>query len=156
MKINVIKLPGGGLIAATDMDEEKLKKFKNHEMFQIEIKNERNWKFHKKVIMFFLFCFEYWVSDNKYTDEATDFDEFRYELTILAGFKKVIWKLNGSFEYKAKSISYAKMDQEEFEHLYNALIQASMDTLFKDCDEYTLINDRGVEIPIYDKLRSFF
>lgn len=156
MKIYCIKLPGGALTPATDMDVEKMKRFKNHEMFQIEIKNERNWEFHKKVILFFIFCFEYWVSDNNYTDESTDFDEFRYELTILAGFRTVIWKINGTFEYKAKSISYAKMEQEEFERLYNALIQASMNTLFKDCDEYTVINDRGVEIPIYDKLRSFF
>jgi len=156
MKINVIKLPGGVLIPANDMEEEKLKKFKNHEMFQIAIKNERNWKFHKKVIMFFLFCFEYWVSNNKYTDESTDFDEFRYELTILAGFKKVIWKIDGSFECKAKSISYAKMQQEEFESLYSALIQAAMDTLFKDCDEYTVMNHNGVEVPIYDRLRGFF
>ena len=76
MKINVIKLPGGVLIPANDMEEEKLKKFKNHEMFQIEIKNERNWKFHKKVIMFFLFSFEYWVSNNKYTDRSNDVVEW--------------------------------------------------------------------------------
>lgn len=134
MKIECIKT-SVGLIPYNDLEADKFKRFKSGSMYGIEIKEQRNYGFHKKVFAFMNYCFEFWTNDNQYQTEQTSFDVFRANLTVLAGYKNVYYKIDGSVRVEAKSISYASMEQSDFEHYYQALIQAAMDKIFKDCDE---------------------
>ena len=52
----MIKNPGGALIPATDIDSESMKKFRNGEFYEIDIKLGRNPQFLKKAMCFFKFC----------------------------------------------------------------------------------------------------
>ncbi len=145
MKINFIKQPGGTLTPANDMESDKLIKFKTGQMYEVDMKLTRNPKFHGKVFAFFNFCFAHWKSDKEFIDESGQFDNFRKDLTIMAGYYDEYYNIHGDVRVEAKSLSYASMKPEVFEQCYKALITAAMMNIFKGAD------DR-----IYDQLVGFF
>jgi len=145
MKINFIKQPGGVLIPANDMESERLTKFKTGELYEVELKLTRNPAFHKKVFLFFNFCFKYWASDKGHMEESGQFDAFRKDLTILAGYYNEYFNIHGDVRIEAKSLSYASMKPEEFSQCYSALISAAMVNIFKGSDD-----------SIYDQLVGVF
>ena len=53
-----------------------------------------------------------------------NFDQFREDIIILAGFYNTFWRVDGTPRIKAKSISFGSMDEIEFEKLYTATIDA--------------------------------
>jgi hypothetical protein len=120
-----------------------MKRFKNGESYEIEIKLQRNAAFHGKVFAFFNFCFDCWASDREFMDEAGQFDVFRKNLTVLAGYYDQYYTISGEMRVEAKSLSYASMEQEEFEQCYSALINAALVHIFPGCDA-------GVESKLYD------
>lgn len=137
MKINFIKQPGGMLLPASDIEANKMNRFKTGDNYEVDIKLSRNGKFHGKVFSFFNFCFQYWKGDNEYQDESKQFDVFRAHLICLAGYHDTYYKIDGGVRLEAKSISYANMTQEEFEGLYSALINAALKNIaFIDDDAY--------------------
>jgi Protein of unknown function (DUF1367) len=145
MKIEMIKLAGGVLVPASDMELEKLHKFKTNEQYAVEIKRTRSPKFHRKVFSFFHFCFEHWKCDREFPSESRQFDTFRNHLTVIAGYYDELVNIHGEIRIEAKSLSYSSMSQEEFEELYNSLILAAMRNIFHTSDEET-----------YSRLMSFF
>ena len=83
--------------------------------------------------------FEYWtpadIIDEKYGTPEKNFDIFREQVTILAGFYKTVHNINGTFKVKAKSISFAAMDNDEFEALYNAVLNVLMRKILVGMDK---------------------
>lgn len=139
MKIDVIKEPGGIFRAASDMDFESTTGFKTGEMYTIEIKNSRNPQHHRKGMAFLRYCFEHWAGGHEFQDESTQFDSFRKQLTISAGYYEQVFSINkADFVLEAKSLSFNAMAQDEFEDCYQALIQAAMSNIFNTADEQTL------------------
>lgn len=134
------KLPGARLVAFDDYDVERLNKFKTGEVYEVEIKLKRNAKFHKKVFAFLNFCFAHWKGDNEFQDEAKQFDVFRANLTVLAGFYDSFYNIKGEVRVEAKSLSYGSMSQEEFEQFYNAAINAAMKHVFNGSTDQNLYN----------------
>jgi hypothetical protein len=148
MKINLRKVSGGTFVAANEHEEESCRKFANDEIYEIDIKYYRNPKFHSKMIKFFHFCFQHWKTSEKleFMDEVEQFNEFRKDLTKLAGFRieKYIYRLDGSLEviFEAESLAYGNMSAERFEACYKAVINAALQTIFlgsKDVDENKLL-----------------
>lgn len=138
MKLQFIKQPGGALHPADDRTADKLTKFKTGEQYEVEIKRTRNPAFHRKAFSFFNFCFEHWAGGHEFQDESLQFDQFRKELTILAGFHQQYYGIDSSVRVEAKSLSFASMDQDEFESCYHALVQAAMVHIFRTSDDQTL------------------
>ena len=145
MKIQVIKLAGGILAPSADMDAEALSKLQTNGQYEISVKRTRNPKFHKKVFSFFNFAFHYWACQREFMDEAGQFDTFRKQLTILAGYYDEYVGINGDVRIEAKSLAYGSMTQQEFESCYHALIGAAMKYIFTGC---------GQEVE--DRLMRFF
>lgn len=135
MKIEMIKEAGGVFRPFNDMEHDKTTRFKTGELYTVEIKQQRNYQFHKKVMSFFLFCFEYWKGDNEFQCEQKQFDVFRKNLTVLAGYYDAFYSIKGDARIEAKSISYGSMSQSEFEELYSALINAALKHVFKGADK---------------------
>lgn len=147
MKISMIKSIGGALNPADEHEAEKLKKFKNFCMYEIDIKLARNPQFHGLVFAFFKFCYEHWDGQTVYEhlSDAEQFERFRKDLTILAGFYVQTVRLNGEIRTEAKSLAFGAMTEEEFKECYTALINAACKHIFRSCDENT-----------YNRLLSFF
>lgn len=103
-------------------DYETLKKVKKNTALRIEIVQERNWKFHKKVMALFNLGFE----NQEWTN---NFDYYRKIMTMRAGYFDTVETKKGTV-YFAKSLSFASMDQQTFEDLFSKLL----DEVSKDLD----------------------
>lgn len=142
-KYQMIKLSGGILTPATDEMAENLKSLKNNEQYEIEIKRQRNPAFHRKVFAFFAFCYDCWSGAHtewEFQDPDAQFDTFRKNLTVLAGFRVVTYTLDGRFRVEAESLSYANMEQDRFEKVYKALINAAIKHVFNNTRDENIIN----------------
>lgn len=149
MQIDLVKHPGGVFSPASDSDLERLQRFKNGETYTAEIKLTRNPSFHRKVFAFFNFCFAHWAADRaglEHMDEHSQFDRFRKDLTILAGFYEQTVRLNGEVRTEAQSLAFSNMDQEQFERCYSALINAAIKHVFAGTTDPAILN----------RLQSFF
>lgn len=149
MIIQVVKQPGGLLLPATDRESDRMKRFKNGGQYAIDIKTTRNPDFHRKVFAFFNFCFEHWCSERaglEFIDEYAQFDSFRRNLTVLAGFREVTYTIDGRARVDAKSLAYGNMEQEEFERCYSAMIDAAIKHIFNGSDNKET----------WSRLKSFF
>ena len=133
MKISMVKMPGGSLTPASDIESEKMTRFKNVELYEVDIKLSRNIGFHRMTFKFFNHCFAYWNDINEYIEERTSFDMFRKEMIVLAGYRNVYHTIDGGVRVEAKSISFSAMSQDEFEALYKSLIRVAMSRIFNGC-----------------------
>lgn len=143
MQIDLVKHPGGLFSPVNDSDLERLQRFKNGETYTADIKLTRNPKFHRKVMAFFGFCFAHWAAENAgydCSDEYTQKEEFRKNLTILAGFFDTVTTIKGELKVRAKSLAYANMEPDEFERCYNALINAAIKHVFAGTKDPQILN----------------
>lgn len=104
-----------GLTPTNDSDLELLKRIKLGDTIKCKITKPRNYQFHKK-----MFALLNLVFNNQ--DFSDNFDEFREAVIIASGFYFYQKQLDGSEIKRAKSISYAKMDELEFSELYQRVL----------------------------------
>lgn len=144
----MIKCAGGVLIPADDLAAEKMQSLKTAELHTVEIKQTRNPAFHRKMFAFFNFCYEHF-DGAKIMEHGTpeaQFDRFRKDLTILAGYYEQTVRLNGEIRTEAKSLAVGNMDPDEFKKCYTALINAASKNIFNN----------NITDKTYNKLLSFF
>ena len=87
----------------------------------------RNGKFHRKFMALLNVGFDMWEPKRKrksYKGMAIEknFDQFREDITILAGFYEQTFNIKGEMKLRAKSISFANMEDDEFEELYQSVV----------------------------------
>ena len=104
----------------------RFKRLEAGELVKVSLKIERNGKFHRKFFALLNVGFEAWDPGRKHKQHkgmpvAKNFEQFREDVTILAGFYEQTFDLRGHMKVKAKSISFASMDQQEFERVYSAV-----------------------------------
>lgn len=143
LRIQMIKMQGGVLVPLDEKEAEALKSLKNGEQYEIEIIRTRNPAFHRKVFAFLNFCFQYWSAERtelRFQDEQAQFETFRKNLLVLAGYRVVTYKINGDFRVEAASMSFGNMEQDEFEQCYKALINAAIKHVFGNTKDENIIN----------------
>jgi hypothetical protein len=96
------------------------------ELAKVEMSIPRNGKFHRKFFALLNVGFEHWQSGRKHKTYKgrpveKNFETFREDITVMAGFYEQHFDVRGNMVLKAKSISFAKMDDIEFERLYSAV-----------------------------------
>jgi hypothetical protein len=93
-------------------------------MLQGEYKQPRNAKFHRKFFAMLGFAYEYWEPEinsiNGMTPEK-NFDRFRKDALIIAGFRRLVVNIKGEARYEAESISFADMDELRFNDVYKSV-----------------------------------
>ena len=97
-----------------------------------DFKKMRNVKFHRKFFALLNLGFEYWEPgeiNSKYGVPVKNFDRFRKDATILAGFHHLVIRLDGSSRVEADSISFGKMDEVTFADLYQKVLTVLMDRI---------------------------
>ena len=133
-----IKLPNGALVPANDTDKELLDKIKAGQVVKLTLTRIRNYQFHKKFFAMLNFAFDYWEPEegavNKWgVDPEKNFDRFRKDVIVLAGYYDATHRLNGDVRIEAKSISFGSMSEDEFEKLYSSCV----DVILKHvCTQY--------------------
>jgi hypothetical protein len=63
------------------------------------------------------------------------FDRFRRDIQIMAGYYTCVYNAMGELRLEAKSISWAKMSEEEFAQLYSATIDVILQKVLPDVSE---------------------
>lgn len=111
MELTLIKNLNGSFTPAHNTDYEKAKKLKLNEPYEFKVKQPRNYKFHKK---FFALIDMVYQNQEQYLNS----EHLRKDLIKAAGFYDTRTDLYGNEIQEAKSISFAKMTQSEFDELY--------------------------------------
>lgn len=122
MKVNLIK-QGQTLIPASESDLDKLASIKVGRVVEADIKQKRNYKFHKKFFAMLNLGFESFEPERKeYKGVVAEknFDRFRKDVIIMAGFYDATYDIQGNLKLDAHSISFGKMSEDEFNNVYNA------------------------------------
>ncbi len=92
----------------------------------IEFVLPRNAKFHRKFFSMLNFAFDSWEPGRmrktyKGKEVSKNFERFRKDVLIMAGFYDQTFDLKGRMKLEAHSISFANMDDAEFERVYSAV-----------------------------------
>lgn len=117
-----------GLQAYSDEDYEMLQKIKIGSIVKAKIVQPRNIKFHRK---FFSMINAAWDSlTEEQRKNMRSKDTFREQLLIVSGFSEPLYDINGEkFMERAKSISFAKMDEPAFDTVYNRVLDTILTIL---------------------------
>lgn len=104
----------------------KLVSMEPGELSRLECVIPRNARFHFKFFALLNVGFDAWEPGRKRKTYKgfpvqKDFEQFREDVTIAAGHFTQTFGLNGKFKLKAKSISFASMDDAEFERVYSSV-----------------------------------
>ena len=132
-EIILIKTPTGALVPADSASAEYLKKHKVGQGFKASITRARNILFHRKFFALLNYGFDTWEPvEALYRGQVAEknFNQFREDITILAGYFETFVRMDGTVRLRAKSISFANMDEDEFEGLYSAVIDVLLKRIF--------------------------
>lgn len=142
MKIDMVKI-NNALTPHGPQAEEWLKKIKNGQQVQADVVRPRNVQFHRKFFALLHLGYDNWEPPEIPPESLRaaklppgimpqkDFDEWRKDIIILCGHYKVVYRGKGEeFRLVAKSISFANMEQEEFDRLYNKAINVLIQNAF--------------------------
>lgn len=125
------------MVPCHNSDWEMAKKLKPNKEYQVEIKRPRNIKFHRKFFALINMVFE---NQERYKNS----EKLREALIIEAGYYDEWFDLQGVQHIDAKSISFAKMNEDEFSELYNRVIDVIVEHFHFDKQE------------ILDNIEQFF
>jgi len=148
MELYLIK-HGRTLTAEDQLGEDALSKIKPGTRVKCVITRQQNSAFHRKLMALFNVGFRYWEPgeiDCKYGAPEKNFERFRKDVTIMAGFYEIHTRLDGSFRVVAKSLSYGSMSPEEREDLYSAVINVLLQRIFVGYTEEAVIKMAEQEI----------
>jgi hypothetical protein len=121
----LVKGEDGALRPIDQQSADALKRFKIGDGVHCEVKRYNNPLFHRKLFALFNLGFEYWNPEQKeYKGElvAKEFNQFRHDITILAGYYDTSINFKGEVRLTAKSLNFSSMQQDEREKLFSAVI----------------------------------
>lgn len=123
------------LVPANQVSFDWLFKKKNGTGLRGEFKEIRNYEFHKKYFDLLRYAYDHWEPgeiNSKYGQAAKTFERFRKDIAILSGFYTVEIRLNREPRIEAKSISFARMNAENFEILYSNTIDIILQRILQN------------------------
>lgn len=90
-----------------------------------KVSRTRNSRFHRKFFAMLNVAYENWDQPKIQTPRGpatVSLETFRNDVIVMAGFHEMVVNTRGTIRLKARSISFASMDQAEFEKLYSAVV----------------------------------
>lgn len=125
----LVKHQSGLMLPENQETKDFIDKLKHGALIRADFKKMRNPAFHRKYFALLNFAFEQWEpTQQTYKDEIVEknFDRFRSDIAILSGFGFPVTNIRGEVKMEAKSISFARMDESEFDKLYQTTINVIM------------------------------
>lgn len=114
---------GMALVPANDDTADRLKKIKEGKLAMCDVVTPRNQRFLGKFFSLLTFAFQYWEPAHEEIDGMVaqkEYERFRKDVIILAGYRHVVVNIKGEVRYEADSIAFGSMDEETFEKLYKS------------------------------------
>ena len=119
------RTPAGALAPADAAAAEFISKLKVGKGVRGEFRRVRNLQQHRRIFALFNFAFENWDAPGlEYQGQpvAKDFDRFRRDITILAGFFHSVVNFKGEVRLEAESLAFDSMSDERFQAVYRAVL----------------------------------
>lgn len=140
MELLVTKLPNGALVP---MDEEQavaLQAYRTGDVIKVTASKMRNGQFFKKWFVLVKYAFDLasermQPKTHKGHEVRPNFDAFRKDIIILAGHYEVTYNYRGDMRLLPKSISWASMNEQEFEKLYSETINVILEKVLPHVPE---------------------
>lgn len=134
MQVLLTRIPQG-FVPSDDEAREDLKHFPVGSVAKLEVKLMRNSRFFRKWWALAKLGFDYFEGacgtlEFRGQPVQADFERFRKDLIIMAGFYRPVWNLKGEMRIEHESISWASMDEKRFEKLYDATIRVLLEKVF--------------------------
>jgi hypothetical protein len=142
-QIVLMKAPNGALVPCDPQATEYIAGLKLGVAVRAEVKRMRNYPFHKKLFALLNFAFETWEPvEPTYKGQvvAKNFNQFRNDVVVLAGFFETTMTLKGEVRVIAKSLSFASMEQDEFDSLYESVVSVILRQILKTYSREDLDN----------------
>jgi len=111
------------LVPVDQQGLEYIQSLRTGQEIRADLVKARNIKFHRKFFSLLNMAYEYWEPPKgEYKGRTTEknFEKFRSDVTVMAGFYDVVSNLKGDVQLVPKSISFGNMDDAQFEELYRA------------------------------------
>ena len=131
-----------GLLPASDESREWFSKLRLGATVEGDFVQPRNPLFHRKMMALFQLGFDYWCDievplEYKGRPVTRDFDHFRKDITILAGFYKLVANINGDVRPEADSLSYGSMNNDRFTECYTAVLSVLLTKIFNQSPQWS-------------------
>lgn len=125
----------GGLVAYDDEAKDAHRLMKVGSIVRSDFKKMRNGAFFRKWWALAKLGFDYWAEvcepmDYKGKPVLPNFNRFRKDLTIMAGFYEPTWNIKGELRVEAESLAWSNMTEARFAELYDATIRALIREVF--------------------------
>jgi hypothetical protein len=126
MEIMLTKTLSGALIPL-DPENEQFKRFKSGSIIRCEVKEMRNGKFFRKWWALVKIAFDLWTETGAEIEYKGDkvlpnFDRFRKDVTVLAGYFEATYNVKNEVRLEPKSLQWSKMTEMEFSELYKKTV----------------------------------
>ena len=136
MKVYLIKTLSG-LLGGDQPSIDWYVKLKIGDGVHGDFKKIRNIKFHRKYFALLNVGFDNWEPgeiNSKYGKPEKNFTRFREDIAIMCGYFDLVIRLDGTSRPEARSISFAKMEAEDFADLYSKTIDLLIKHVYKKQD----------------------
>ena len=143
MEVNLIKTLSG-LVPDDPESETWYNKLKRGDVIHADFRKYRHPVFHRKYFALLNIGYENWQPgeiNSKYGVPEKNFERFRKDIAILSGYFDLVIRLDGTSRPEAQSISFGKMDQEEFEKLYSKTIDILIKNVYGSSLDADGLND---------------
>lgn len=150
----IVKTASGLFAPYGEEAQAECAKVKVGQLLQGKFTRMRNYEFHKKFFALMQLGFDMWSETATPLEYGgvpvlPQLNNFRKDITILAGFYNAYYNLKGEVRLEAKSISFGSMDQEEFEKLFSSCI----DVILRKCFEGTAMTEKQLRERVEEVLR---
>lgn len=132
MEVAMLKSPNGALVPMDDAEADKMRKWRPGTVVRGEFAEMRNGAFFRKYWTLLKLAFEMWESDMpeqlyQGVKVKPEFERFRKDVTIMAGYFTPVFGADGSVRLEAESLKWSRMDEDRFEKLYSATINVILE-----------------------------
>jgi hypothetical protein len=126
---------GAGLVPADEPSRKWFTKKKLGSTIQVDATEMRNGAFFRKWWALVQLGYDYWQSDAatiEFKGERVlpNFERFRKDVTISAGFFYPVVNLKGEVRIEPESLKWSQMTEDRFTKLYDATIQVLLQRVF--------------------------
>ena len=120
--IVLMKAPGGALVPCDEQSREVVSRWKLGQGVNVKATRARDIVRHRRFFAMLNLGFEAWEppeQNYRGVPVAKNFERFRKDCLIAAGFYEPVANLKGEVRAEAKSMSFANMDEDEFNVVYS-------------------------------------
>ena len=127
MQVLLAKTLAGHLAPINEEEAEQLKKLKIGHIVEAKIVRKRNSDYHRRFFALIGVGFDAWqevapLVEYKGVRVLPSHARFREDVQVMAGHYDPVFDLNGGLHLRPRSISFAAMDQDEFETLFSRVL----------------------------------